>query len=313
MKTGKRRLMWSFCGAVFALLVVGASVLVASPTLFTKSFFGASRMWREHWPITRGAGVPITVGRVLERHVDMVPIWFESEPNLVLYLDPKDYVPRFILDHGIWDPKTWNAINRHLPRGGTLIDVGAHIGYYSLKGNLAMGPESRVIAIEPNPVTLKVLQANIERNHATNITVEPVACSDREGTLEFFASWRINTARSSLSNVNAGGPEGKVVEKFMVRARPLDDIVSELHLDRVDVIKIDVEGAEWSVLQGAKQTIARFHPALIVEDIEEHLEQMGSSNSRIEQFLESYGYTARKLDTEPSIDWVYDPSKRSAK
>ena len=121
--------------------------------------------------------------------------------------------------------------------------MGAHIGYYYLRAAGWMGQNGHVIAIEPNPQTLTKLRGNIEANDARTVRVWPVACSDSESTLELYAAPRRNTGESSLSKENAS-QEGTATTAYSVRARPLDVIGKEAKLDRVDVVKIDVEGAE---------------------------------------------------------------------
>lgn len=168
-------------------------------------------------------------------------------------------------------PGSWLAIREHLRPGDTFVDVGAHTGHYSLKAARAVGPNGCVIAIEPNARAVRELQDNIWVAGAEAIIVEPVACSDGEGWLEL----------------------GAAVESYRVRARPLDAIIRESGVSRVDVIKIDVEGAELLVLKGARATLTRYHPLLIVEVVEHQLGAMGTSSVEITKFLRSFGYEPR--------------------
>lgn len=180
----------------------------------------------------------------------------------------------------------------NIGRGGVFVDVGAHVGYYSLKAANVVGPSGHVLAIEPNPDTLPTLRANIQANGDNMIAVEPVACSDSEGMLTLFAAPRENTGASSLSKANASHA-GIATKSFQVRSRPLDALVDENQLTRVDVIKIDVEGAELLVLKGAQRTLDRYHPVIIMELEAEQLKSMGTSSAEVIQFLRSHGYTLR--------------------
>jgi FkbM family methyltransferase len=222
----------------------------------------------------------------------LAPVRVEVEPGVSMLLDPEDFVSRTILETGHWEARSWAYVERNLPVGGTLVDVGAHIGYYSLKGARAVGPKGHVIAIEPNPDTLRSLRDNIQSSGANVITVEPVACSDSEAVVDLFAAARSNTGETSLSRENAQ-QAGAVGHVYRVRARPLDAVVEEAGLSRIDVIKIDVEGAELLVLRGARQTLARYSPAVIVEVVEKQLQAMGASSAAVQQFLSSQGYTPR--------------------
>jgi FkbM family methyltransferase len=217
-----------------------------------------------------------------------------------MLLDPNDVVSRTILSTGRWEPAVVQAIRRHLAPGGTLVDVGAHIGYHSLKAAAAVGPAGHVIAIEPNPGTVRLLRDNIRASSATAIRVEPVACSNAEGTLELFAAAEANIGESSLARHTASGA-GKIAGVYRVPARTLDAIVKEAAVSRVDVIKIDVEGAEMLVLQGARETLARYRPALILELIDSELQAMGTSSAAIREYLRAAGYSSGR-----NIDFFYD-------
>src|SRR4029079_15963064 len=128
--------------------------------------------------------------------------------------------------------------------------------YYSLKAAAVVGASGRVIAVEPNPPTIKELEDNVRESGAKVISVQPVAAADAEGTLDLFAAPRANTGQASLSKANAS-QGGQPVADFHVRARPLDDIIRDVGVSRVDVMKIVVEGAEMLVLKGSVGTLAR--------------------------------------------------------
>jgi FkbM family methyltransferase len=233
----------------------------------------------------------------------------QVEPGIKMQLDPYDLVSATILQTGKWEPESVRAVADHLPKNGTFVDVGAHIGYYSLKAAGMVRPNGHVLAIEPNPQTLPKLRGNIQASDASSVSVWPVACAGSESTLQFYAAPRSNTGESSLSKENASqdGPPTAT----SVRARPLDAIVKEAKLDRVDVIKIDVEGAEFEVLKGSAQTLADFHPVLIVELVPSQLKSMGTSVDAVTQFLTSRGYTASRHVDLTNVEFV--PAKTTAR
>jgi hypothetical protein len=125
--------------------------------------------------------------------------------------------------------------------------------------------------------------------------VAPVACSDTEGTLELYVSPNPNVGETSLSKANASHA-GAIAHTYKVRARPLDDIVRESGVTRVDAIKIDVEGAEYLVLKGAGQTLDRFHPMLLIEIVEDQLRGMGTSPAQVRELLKAHGYGESRHD-----------------
>ena len=116
---------------------------------------------------------------------------------------------------------------------------------------------------------------------------EVVERVEREQELVLFDSRSTgNSGSSSLSSRNAGDSGSP----HRVRGRRLDDVVRELGLDRVDLIKADVEGAELLVLRGSTDTLSRFHPALVLEVVPRQLENMGASVDALESVIRSFGY-----------------------
>ena len=279
----KKPVVWI---AVLVIVVVAAA---ASPGARTKGYFAFERAWIAHWPFAVGARLPARLERIVR---PTTPVWTQVEPGVTMRLDPRDLVSREILRTGAWEAASWDAMRMHLAPGSVFVDVGAHIGYYSLKAARVVGPGGHVIAIEPNPPTVRELEDNVRASGATIVNVQPVACSDAESMLDLFAAPEANTGQTSLSKANAS-QSGTVAATFHVRARPLDDIVTDAGLTRVDVVKVDVEGAEMLVLKGAVDVLARYHPVVMVELVDQQLRSMGSSDAQVRSFLNAHGYTAR--------------------
>lgn len=166
-----------------------------------------------------------------------------------------------------------------LPAGGVFLDVGAHVGRWSLR---MARKASRVIAVEANPVTAAVLRAHIELNHAANVDVVEAAAWDSDALLNLDDPNR---------QVNGGSTRvvaGETAEDGTVVAVRLDDRLGGE--PRIDLVKLDVEGADLHALRGLAGTLARCKPALIVErhDIYGYYE-LGDLTG----LLESLGYAWR--------------------
>jgi FkbM family methyltransferase len=288
----------------YALIVVmGSGIGAVAVGLDAGSHFVPQRAWLRavnRWPSVRDLTLP--VARTLNL---LEPTWVEAEPGVKLLLDPKDYVSRDILIYGAWQPTVWAAVADALPEGGVLLDVGAHIGYDTLRGSVKVGPTGKVIAFEPNPNTLVLLRGNIAASKATNVIVQPIACTDQEQMLTLFDSTKTgNSGASSLSLANADEPEIGDLPSYSVRGRRIDDVVRELGLTRVDVIKIDIEGAETLAIRGARETLTRFHPKLVTEVVEHHLKNMNSSVAELTALMAELGYTHKPVD---DTDWEWTP------
>jgi FkbM family methyltransferase len=142
-----------------------------------------------------------------------------------------------------------------------VIDAGASLGVLSI-GFSFVAPHGRVIAIEASPDTYGRLVQNIATAGATNVETLHLAVGESAGTLEFFSSpWFSAGSFVKKETFGASLHQGST----KVQAERIDDIVERLGLDRLDLIKIDIEGHELPALHGARETIGRFKPAIVVE------------------------------------------------
>lgn len=200
--------------------------------------------------------------------------------------------------HGSWEPAITAILRRHVPRDGVFVDVGANIGYYALLASAWVGDAGRVVAFEPLAETFARLLRHIEINGAKNIVPLRLACAASAGTRRM-----LSFADSGWSHLSIGGTEGEQVE-----ATTVDDTVESLDLARVDVIKIDVEGADFDVLRGARRTLERFRPTVLMET--HHLHRFGATVEMVCDFLRPLGYAIDPLTHDYSSDLLAIPSER---
>jgi FkbM family methyltransferase len=138
--------------------------------------------------------------------------------------------------------------------GGMAIDIGAHIGSYTLRMARHF---QRVIAFEPNPFNRHILQLNLRLNEISNVRVEDAALSNRDQNDSFF----LHRAADGTGSLNPNHYRFKYDKEVQVKVRKLDTF----ELEKVDLLKIDAEGSELDVLRGAKKTIGRSTPILAIE------------------------------------------------
>lgn len=151
-----------------------------------------------------------------------------------------------------------------LAKGDTVIDLGGHIGVFTLLAAKQVGPQGRVITCEPGPDNLPLLRKNVAANGLSNVKVLGVAVGDKEGSAQLFIADRWSD--NALANTIFPSPGRK---RVTVPMRTLDAIVAEERLSRIDLLKIDVEGAELIILAGARAALAmtkhvvmELHPGL---------------------------------------------------
>jgi len=141
--------------------------------------------------------------------------------------------------------------------GEIVIDVGAHIGLFTIYASRLVGPNGIVIAIEPHPDNFSILLSNIRLNHLQNVIPVNMAIADKEGTAKLFIDKKSTTGHSIIFHRS---------ENFLeVRCTTLDFIVKRLGLTHVDFIKMDIEGAEYRALRGCKEILRSNNVRLSIE------------------------------------------------
>jgi FkbM family methyltransferase len=170
-------------------------------------------------------------------------------------------------------------------RGDTIVDVGAHIGLYSLIAAKRVGSSGKVIAIEPDPENCKLLQRNVELNKLTNVTILECAAFSSNSKLKLYLPGK-ERGFTKLSTLMANRA---VTENFLeIDATTLDYLLVMQGIAQVNWIKIDVEGAELEVLKGAAVTLSESKDVALL--IEVHNVNNMDLYSAIVKFLQSYEF-----------------------
>jgi FkbM family methyltransferase len=166
--------------------------------------------------------------------------------------------------------------------GDTVVDVGAHIGLYSLIAAKRVGPSGKVIAIEPDPENCKLLQRNAEINKLTNVTILERAAFSSTSKLKLYLPGK----ERGFTKLSTLMPNRAVTENFLeIDATTLDCLLVMQGITEVNWIKIDVEGAELEVLKGAAITLSESKDIALL--IEVHNVNNMDLYSAIVKFLQS--------------------------
>mgnify|MGYP000379054195 CR=1 FL=1 len=172
-----------------------------------------------------------------------------------------------------------------------ILDIGANIGI-SFSWFARQNPDVRIIAFEPHPETGKRALEQIQRNHFKNVELLQLALGSKEDELQIFEVEEHNPGMNRISFEKLERPSVKVPVKR------LDDVMKEKNLPAPDFIKMDVEGFEYFVLEGATETLKTF-PVLFIEVDDKFLTANGHSASLLIRLLEEKGYNHfRSADTE---------------
>lgn len=214
-----------------------------------------------------------------------------SRGGLEWVLDLREGLDLTIYVTGHFQRGVVHACRRLLPPGGVGIDIGANMGAQTLHLAAAAGPDGRVVAVEPTAYPLERLRRNLAANPALAARVTTMQAFLVSGAGEAIpeslpSSWRVAGDRSDAHPVHRGVPQ--VTEGAV--ALTLDALVAREGLARLDLVKLDVDGAEDDVLAGGEATLRRFRPAVVMEVAPYTLTDRGQAGDAPLRRLQQLGY-----------------------
>ncbi len=207
--------------------------------------------------------------------------------GLRLTLYPGNETSGSIFITGLYEPNEFCLLSRILKPGMTFVDVGANMGLYTLYAARRVGDTGRVLAIEPSRREVAILKSNVEINQLKNVTILQLAVSDQVGEVELLVAGTRNSGHNTLG---AFGYNTPLDHRENVEAQRLDQIVQAEGLQRIHVIKMDIEGAELAALRGAVDTLDRDHPLLLLELSDRLLQHQRSGSADVLSLLAQLGY-----------------------
>ncbi len=208
--------------------------------------------------------------------------------------DAEEIIQQYIYYFGVWEPQITAWVSRRLAPGDTFVDVGANIGYYSLLASKLVGKTGTVVAIEASPTTFKDLLTNLKLNGVSNVRAANVAASDSEGIAKIYRGHKHNVGLTTMLECPGFDSECEV------RAAPLSTILKPEELKGARLVKIDVEGAECSVVSGMRLLIekGRTDAEIIIEIDPELLKSQGKTPDDVLRPFLDVGYHAYQLDND---------------
>jgi FkbM family methyltransferase len=183
----------------------------------------------------------------------------------------------YFLYKNIYEPNL-SHLKAMIAPDSTIIDVGANIGFLSIKFSKWISKKGLVIAIEPEPLNVQILKQTLSEKKIGNVEVINGAAAEKEGAL-FLKLNPLNPADHRLSD-----------QGIPIKAFTIDSLLDGKGCLPVSLIKIDVQGAEPRVLQGAKNIISQYKPIIFIEIDDESLNAAGFTSNGLIDLLRSYGY-----------------------
>jgi FkbM family methyltransferase len=281
--------------ALRQFLIGGSFAVLRAWYRHVPSTFGKRRVWHSVVGrlMTRGHGVRLTT-----------TTRFGARMNIRF----PDTIQSFVYFFGVWEPSITSYLTRTLGPGDVVIDIGANVGYDTLLASRLVGPAGEVHAIEASPFIYGLLTENLALNQAANVTRYHAAVCACECVVPVYLHGDDNLGGSTIMPLVAGRRE--VHMEATVPGHPLAAIIPEATILRAKLIKIDVEGSEWPVIQGFAALLPRLSPRaeLLVEVSAEGLHDHGSSISALLALFRRAGFSAYGIANKYTIDSYLEPA-----
>ena len=219
-------------------------------------------------------------------------------PRGDFWIDPVSILGRRLCRQGTFEDGMFDVIAKYLPPGGAFFDLGANEGYFTVIGALRCGPAGRVVAIEPQTRLLGVIDENLRLNSVAWARVENVAITDAPGEAIIHLAADTNSGSSGLHrSTKYGLPTQKV------SAKTLEQVLDEVGLARVDLMKVDIEGFEYDAILGSPDVFRQRRVRALA--LELHPTRLAERNKDVEditRLLDSCGY--RLVDSGGNDVWL---------
>lgn len=216
----------------------------------------------------------------------------EFDGGLRIWVSLRDHIESMVYFHEMQegDRGLVRLLMRLWKPGDVFVDIGANIGVFSLMAAKRLGDDGMVHAFEPVSQSFERLKANLALNPHLRIVAHRVGLSDHGGTATIYVPLHNNLGMASLH------PFDDPAKTESIALSTLDEQVAVLGLARIDIVKIDVEGHELSVLKGGRQSLERFRPVVASELAVNHLRRAGVSPEAVVAFMSELGYRWLGID-----------------
>ena len=202
------------------------------------------------------------------------------------------------LNFGQYERPEFDMWQKLVANGATIADIGANIGWYSIHW-AAIDPSSHIFSFEPVPSTYESLTKNVNKNNLMNIVVENMGMSSSCGSLEIFVDPSIAGAASAHPSVY--GASSMPVQTVVTT---LDDY-AKLNTLHFDAVKLDVEGGELAVLQGASQVLSDDRPIIFIEMLRRHARAFGYHPNDIIALMKTFDYDCFRIESGVLLPFLH--------
>jgi FkbM family methyltransferase len=247
---------------------------------------GWIRQGTQRWNIR---GIPRVLYATRKLTLGNSPRLFRLSKNTHAYLDPSDYV-QCMMFYGRYSREILEVFRRFARRDDTVVDVGAHVGYFTLFLAELVGSNGHVYSFEPDPRARSFLTKSVCGNGMDWIDVSPLALATGRGSVKFFL------AKGLGSSSAIKGVQQLDAEEITIQTVSLDELVDQGQvLGHIRLVKIDIEGYELDAIRGMTKVLRKHRPIMVVEVNEEMLSARGESPASLLALLTSLDYRLEVL------------------
>jgi FkbM family methyltransferase len=223
----------------------------------------------------------------------MISEVFKNEDGTFIIF-PNDAISQHIKSGKPWEPHFKTVISYLISPGDTVIDAGANFGYNGVLMGKQIGPNGALISFEPQRIIYQQMNGNLILNGIYNAVTFQVALGDGS-----ISSTNMAPVNYNLSWVNIGdtsiGEGGEEINIFKL---------DEIELEKLDFIKLDIQGYELFMLKGAENHLKNFKPDLFIEIEPHQLEKFNITEDQLKDYIKSLGYSMFKINNEYPCDHI---------
>jgi FkbM family methyltransferase len=227
------------------------------------------------------------------------PVVMKWMRGLLIKIYPGNEICRSLFVRGIYDPNLVTVIDSLLSGNGIMIEAGANMGYISLLAAGKVGPGGHIFALEPCSRDFKRLEDNVKINDLEDvISMHKTAVSDRIGRAKLLIACEERSALNTLgSEISCRGVDSEGSEE--VDTTIVDAFAEKEQLQTLDLLKLDIEGSEPKALLGARETIEKYRPALVLGINRNALKSCNADRSELQNIIKEIRYIAYRIVEEP--------------
>ena len=214
-----------------------------------------------------------------------------NDLQIELHID--DWIQENLYFLGEYEVAELKTMKQFLTYDSVFIDIGANIGLYALNASKILDENAQIICFEPFQKNFNSLAKNIALNGLSNVQLEKKAIGDKDGTINLY----YNEEEMNLGMVSTKPLEKGITEKVTLVS--LDSYLKDHPVPRIDLIKIDIEGFEYSALLGMKNTLTAFQPSILIEILDGN--DSDSQNLKCYEFLLDLGYNKYFIDDHGNL------------